>query len=73
MKQPINWTHRRCACEVALRNLSVERNSLRRAGAKAAADAIARAMKSIDGARRHAERFEMQELRMKKGDSNETT
>jgi hypothetical protein len=49
-----DWYVRRCTAEMALRWLAKERDNLRRAGARNAADAVARAMKSVDGARRHA-------------------
>lgn len=56
---PLNhWTHRRLACQHALASLTAIRNHLRNAGADRARQAVARAMKSVDGARRHARRFE---------------
>jgi len=42
--------------EIALRHLRSARTSLREAGAKNAADCVARALKSAEGAKRHAER-----------------
>jgi DNA repair protein RadC len=53
-----SWTHRRTACEEALAALAAIRNQLRNVGANRARQAVARAMKSVDGARRHACRFE---------------
>ena len=52
------WTKRRVVCEDALASLGTIRNQLRRVGAVKARQAVARAMKSVDGARRHAGRFE---------------
>jgi hypothetical protein len=60
MKLPKNhyartdWYRRRCTAEMALRWLAVQRDNLRMVGADKAANAVARAMKSVDGAGRHA-------------------
>lgn len=62
-KKPVDWYKRRCTCEVALRFMGRQREVLRGVGAKAAADAVAKALKSIDGARRHADRMFQQERR----------
>lgn len=44
-------------CEKAVHDLRVARTWLRKAGASQAADAVARALKSADGAVRNAKRF----------------
>ena len=52
----INGDRRLCVTEHALRFLPGYVRDLRTVGCRRAADALARALKSIEGARRHARR-----------------
>jgi hypothetical protein len=47
----------RCAADYSIALLKNSRDSLQRAGAANAAKATSRALKSVEGARRHAERM----------------
>jgi hypothetical protein len=56
-----SWHQRKVACERAIMDLKRARDQLRDAGATQAANAVARALKSVDGARRHADGRELRD------------
>lgn len=59
MKRKTGWEYYKSAAliEMAIPGLRIARDRLRAAGAANAADAVARALKSADGALRNARRF----------------
>jgi hypothetical protein len=65
--------HPACQCMTirrAIRHLKQARNQLREAGSKSAADYVARALKSAEGAERHSLRMAHEAIRAAEGRGN---